>query len=149
MGARAMAGTMTRWSVAATVAMVMAMAAACGGGGDSSPTSPSSGGGSTGGASASATITIEVNGRVNPSTVTITQGGRVTFVNNHTRSHDMSSDPHPTHTDCPEMGQVGFLSTGQSRTSGNFNTVRSCGFHDHDAPGDSGLQGRITVVSAQ
>ena len=57
----------------------------------------------------------------------------------------MSSDPHPTHTDCPEMGQVGFLSTGQSRTSGNFNTVRSCGFHDHDIPGSTSLQGTITI----
>jgi plastocyanin len=139
--------TMTRLGAVAVVVMA---AAACGGGGDSTPTGPTpGGGGSGGGASTSATVTIEANGRVNPSTVTITQGGRVTFVNNHTRDHDMSSDPHPTHTDCPEMGQVGFLATGQSRTSGNVNTVRTCGFHDHNAPGDTGLQGRITIVPAQ
>jgi plastocyanin len=143
-----MSGTMGRWVAVALAALV---AAACGGGGgDGTPTAPTPGGGGTGGgASTSATITIEANGRVNPSSVTIAQGGRVTFVNNHTRNHDMSSDPHPTHTDCPEMGQVGFLAPGQSRTSGNFNTVRTCGFHDHDAPGDTGLQGRITIVAAQ
>lgn len=129
-------------------------AAACGGGG--SPTSPSGGGGTsgggtsgggTGGASSSATITISSAGVVSPSTVTITQGGRVTFVNNDSRNHDMSSDPHPEHTDCPPMDQVGFLTPGQSKTSGNFNTIRTCGFHDHNQPSVSGLQGRITVVA--
>ena len=35
---------------------------------------------------------------------------------------------------------------GQSRTSGNFNTVRTCGFHDHNLPANTGLQGRITIV---
>jgi hypothetical protein len=44
------------------------------------------------------------------------------------------------------MDQVGFLAAGQSRTSGNFNTVRTCGFHDHNQPSNTGLQGRITVV---
>lgn len=139
---------MARWGVTAAVAV--SVAACGGGGGDTTPTAPTPGGGGAGGgASTSATITIEANGRVNPSSVTITQGGRVTFVNSHTRNHDMSSDPHPTHTDCPEIGQVGFLAPGQSRTSGNFNTVRTCGFHDHDSPGDTGLQGRIIIVSAQ
>jgi hypothetical protein len=70
----------------------------------------------------------------------------VTFVNNHSRPHDMSSDPHPEHTDCPPLDQVGFLTPGQSRTSGNFNTVRTCGFHDHNEPSTTGLQGRITIV---
>lgn len=123
---------------------------ACGGGGDS-PTSPSQGGGSsgggTGGASDQATITITNAGVVSPSSVTIRQGGRVTFVNNDVRPHDMASDPHPSHEDCPPLDQVGFLSPGQSRTSGNFNTVRTCGFHDHNQPSSTGLQGRITIVA--
>lgn len=128
--------------------------ASCGGGG--SPTSPSggssgggtggTGGGGTGGATASATITISASGTVSPQSVTITQGGRVTFVNNDSRPHDMSSDPHPEHTDCPPMDQVGFLSPGQSKTSGNFNTVRVCGYHDHNQPTVTGLQGTITIV---
>ena len=128
----------------------LAVAMACGGGGGSSPTAPSgggTGGGGTGGATSSATITISASGVASPNAVTITQGGRVTFVNNDSRSHDMSSDPHPSHEDCPPLNQVGFLSAGQSKTSGNLNTVRVCGFHDHNQPASTGLQGRITIVA--
>ncbi len=133
------------------VGAAVAAAMACGGGGDSSPTAPSGGGtggtgGGAGGATASVTITIGSNGVASPSTVTVTQGGRVTFVNNDSRAHDMSSDPHPSHEDCPPLEQVGFLSPGQSKTSGNLNTVRVCGFHDHNLPTSTGLQGRITIV---
>ena len=138
------------WKGLATAIVVAALAAACGGG-SSTPTSPTTGGGTppptTGGGTAtdSATITIGSNGSVSPSTVTITRGGRVTFINNHTRAHDMSSDPHPEHTDCPEMNAVGFLSPGQSRTSSNFNTARTCGFHDHNEPDNAGLKGTIII----
>lgn len=116
--------------------------ASCGGG-TTAPATPTS---STGGVSpAVATITIGSDGVVTPSATTIALGGRVTFVNNHNRAHDMSSDPHPDHTDCAEMNQVGFLSAGQSRTSGNFNTARTCGFHDHSEPSNNSLKGRITI----
>ncbi len=54
-----------------------------------------------------ATITIGTDGRVSPASVTIASGGRVTFINNHNQAHDMSSDPHPEHTDCPEMTRSG------------------------------------------
>lgn len=136
------------------VLILAATTAACGGGGGT-PSGPSggtsgggtSGGGASGGATSSATITIGSNGVVSPNAVTITQGGRVTFVNNDSRSHDMSSDPHPSHEDCTPLEQVGFLSPGQSKTSGNLNTVRVCGFHDHNLPTVTGLQGRITIVA--
>lgn len=132
------------------VFVVAAVATGCGGGGGT-PAGPSggtggTGGGGTGGPTSTATITIGSNGSVSPSTVTITQGGRVTFVNNDSRSHDMSSDPHPSHEDCPPLDQVGFLSPGQSKTSGNFTVARVCGFHDHNLPTVTGLQGRITIV---
>jgi plastocyanin len=142
---------MTRVKQGLAAAVVIALAtAACGGDSSSTPTTPTppqtpptTGGGGT--VTDSATITIGTNGSVSPSTVTITRGGRVTFVNNHTRPHDMSSDPHPEHTDCPELAAVGFLSPGQSRTSSNFNTARTCGFHDHNEPDTAGLKGRITI----
>ena len=142
------------WSGLAAAAFVVATAVACGGGSSSTPTSPSTGGGgttttppTTGGGTAtdSATITIGTNGTISPSSVTITRGGRVTIINNHNQSHDMSSDPHPEHTQCPEINQIGFLTAGQSRTSGNFNTARTCGFHDHNLPENTGLQGRIII----
>jgi plastocyanin len=138
--------TSRQWAWMTAAALALGIAAACGGSSDSptSPTPPTGGGGTT---PDSATITISSSGTVSPSTVTIRQGGRVTFVNNDTNTHDMASDPHPTHQDCPPMDQVGFLAAGQSRTSGNFNTVRTCGFHDHNRPDVTGLQGRITIVA--
>ena len=124
---------------------VAGTAAACGGGSSTptNPTPPPTGGG--GGNTQTATITIGADGRVSPSTVTIAPGGRVTMVNNHNTAHDMNSDPHPEHTQCPELNQWGFLQPGQSRTSGNLNTPRTCGFHDHNRETDTGLQGRVII----
>jgi plastocyanin len=125
-------------------------ASACGG---SSPTSPGGGGGggsvvvgSTGAVgTVGATITIGSNGAVSPSQVTIGVGQSVTFTNNHSSAHDMSSDPHPIHTDCPSMGNVGTLQPGQSKTSFGFAAAGSCGFHDHNNSESAGLKGRITI----
>lgn len=137
--------TITTGVVAAVFVAMTVMA--CGGGGSSTPTTPTlpTTPAPPGGNPSTATITIGSDGRVSPATVTIAVGGRVTFLNNHNVPHDMSSDPHPEHSDCPPMAQVGFLTTGQSRTSGNFNTARTCGFHDHGLPDNTGLQGRIII----
>jgi plastocyanin len=130
------------WGLVVLVAMVSACGG--GGGGGSTPTAPSPGGGD-GGSTATTTITIGSDGRVSPATITVPVGSRVTMVNNHSRPHDMSSDPHPSHEDCPELNQIGFLSPGQSRTSGNLNTARRCGFHDHNEPTNTALSGSITI----
>ena len=114
--------------------------AACSGGGSNNSSAPSSGPVYP----SSATIVITPSG-VSPKTVSISQGGQVTFVNNDTKSRNMQSDPHPEHNDCPELGQVGFLLPGQSRTSGNLNIVRTCGFHDHDDFADIAVQGSIVI----
>jgi plastocyanin len=76
--------------------------------------------------------------------VTVAVGSRVTFVNNDTRSHEMSSDPHPMHTDCPEI-DVGDLPPGQSRSTQNLVTPRTCGFHDHLDQDNAALQGTIRI----
>ena len=126
------------------IAAIVATAACGGSSSDSNPTTPTNPP-TTGGPPTTATITIGTNGTVSPSSVTIARGGRVTFVNNHNQAHDMSSDPHPEHTQCPEINQVGFLTAGQSRTSGNLNTARTCGFHDHNLPDSSGLKGTVII----
>ena len=59
---------------------------------------------------------------------------RASFVNNDTRSHNMTLDPHPEHNDCPEINTVGLLLPNQSRETANMMTIRTCGFHDHDDP---------------
>ena len=128
----------------AVAVFVAATAVACGGGSDSSPTTPTSPTNPTN-PSDTATITIGSDGRVTPSAVTIPRGGRVTMINNHNLAHDMSSDPHPDHTQCPELNQWGFLQPGQQRTSGNLNVARTCGFHDHNRDTDPNLKGTITI----
>jgi hypothetical protein len=69
----------------------------------------------------------------------------VTFVNQDTTRHEIASDPHPEHTDCVELNQVGNLEVGQSRQTGNLNIARRCGFHDHLKSEDAKLKGSITI----
>jgi plastocyanin len=90
-------------------------------------------------------ITINGSGVATPRELTVSPGTRVLFTNSHNRAHNMTSDPHPAHDDCPELNSVGVLTAGQSRESGNLNAVRTCGFHDHDEPGNASLQGRIII----
>lgn len=90
------------------------------------------------------TFTI-TSGGVSPKEFTVPPGTRVLFVNNDNRRHDMTSDPHPEHNDCNELNAVGVLNPGQNRESGNLNTVRTCGFHDHDNPDNGNLTGRVII----
>ncbi|HJR60212.1 MAG TPA: hypothetical protein VJ813_12455 [Vicinamibacterales bacterium] len=128
--------------LAAQIMAVVALTAltACGGG--DSPTGPGTGGGSPG--PSGATVTI-ANGRVSPTSVTIAVGQSVTFVNNDGRGHNISSDPHPVHTDCPQINAVSNLAVGQSRLTNAFPSARSCGFHDHDDPENANLKGTINI----
>lgn len=116
---------------------------ACGGdGGNGGPMGPGPGGGSPG--PSGATITI-ANGRVTPSEVSISVGQSVTFVNNDGQPRNVSSDPHPVHTDCPQINAVATLSNNQSRATNAFPSARSCGFHNHDDPDNANFRGRINI----
>ena len=127
-------------AVAFALCLAVLTAVSCGGGGSSgTPSSPT-----PTPAPSSATITITSSG-VSPRSVTVAAGSRVTFVNNDSRVHDMASNPHPAHTDCPAINQAGFLQPAQSRETGNLNTVRTCGYHDHNRESDTSLQGTIVI----
>ena len=108
---------------------------ACGGGGGTTTPPP---------ASNPYTFTISTSG-VSPRELTVPQGTRVLFVNHDNRRRNMTSDPHPDHSDCPEINNVGLLNTGQHRETGNMNVVRTCGFHDHDDPDNASVRGQIIV----
>jgi plastocyanin len=82
---------------------------------------------------------------VSPVELTVAAGSRVTFVNNDARPHNMTSDPHPDHTDCPALNQAGLLAPGQRRETGNLVEVRTCGYHDHDNDQDNRWKGRLVV----
>lgn len=120
----------------AVMLAAIVVAAGCGGKSGATSDSPS--------ATPAATITITTAG-VSPKSVTVAPGSQVQFINNDRVVHQMASDPHPEHTDCPEINAVGFLNPNQSRQTGNLNTVRRCGFHDHDNPNNTALQGTIVI----
>lgn len=121
---------------------------ACGGG--SSPSSPSppsvtpAPGPSPSPAAGGATVTITSAG-VSPKQVEIAVGSRVTFVNQDGVTHEIDSNPHPVHTDCPPINEVDVLGPGQSRQTGVFTAARTCGYHDHGQPTNPALQGTIVV----
>src|SRR5262245_9533958 len=124
------------------LATALAMAAACGGSSSGSNTTGPSGGCTP--STSPNTIVIQ-NNQVCPQTLTVAVGSQVTMINNDSNTHDMESDPHPEHTDCPALNQIGFLNPGQTRTSGNLTVARRCGFHDHARPDVAGLKGTITI----
>ena len=123
-------------TAAAAAGLMLVGFAACGGGG-SSPTSPSGGG-------TVATVTITANG-VTPTTLQITAGQQVRFVNNDATTREMLSTPHLVHDDCPAINAVGSLAPGADRMTDRLNTVRICGFHDHRNPDDMRFRGQINV----
>jgi plastocyanin len=120
----------------AVLALFLCLLLASCGSGSSSPPGPSP--------SNPNTFTITAAG-VSPKELTVQPGTRVLFVNSDSRRHEMTSDPHPEHTDCTEINSVGALSPGQGRETGNLVDVRTCGFHDHGEPDNSGLKGRIII----
>jgi len=89
-------------------------------------------------------VTITSSG-VSPRQIEINVGQRVTFVNNDTVSHEIASDPHPVHTDCPAINEVGGLAPGANRATGVFTIARTCGYHDHGQPDNTSLQGTIII----
>ena len=85
--------------------------AACGG--DSQPATPTN-------PSNPYIITISTGGIASPKPLTAPPGTRVLFVNSDTRRHDMTSDPHPEHLDCPELNQVGISIPAEPRVRRNW-----------------------------
>ena len=128
-------------SVTGVLVAAAAMAAAVSCGGSSSTTAPS---GSCTPSSNANTFVLQ-NNQVCPQALTVARGSQVTFINNDSIVHQIDSDPHPEHTNCVEINQVDFLNPGQSKQTGNLNTARRCGFHDHRNPGNAGLKGTITI----
>ena len=131
----------------AILVTVAAVATACGGGdndgGSGTPTTPTNPTNPTN-PTPTTTITITASG-VSPQVITVPAGTRVTFINNDSRQHEMNSDPHPTHGECPAIDDVGFIAAGQTKLTGNLTVRRTCGFHDHNQPDARTLQGQIIV----
>jgi hypothetical protein len=63
---------------------------------------------------------------------TVTSGSLLKVVNDSKNELDMDSDPHPTHTNNPELNQ-GDIATGSSKTF-TLTTKGTWGFHNHHDP---------------
>jgi len=85
--------------------------------------------------SSGATITYSDNG-FSPATLTVKAGTKVTIKNTSSRDMQFDSDPHPAHTDDPELN-VGIVSPGQSMTF-TVTTTGTHGYHNHLNPSDTG-----------
>jgi plastocyanin len=131
------------WLGSAAGAGVIALTLwSCGDGG--SPTGPSGGGGGGGGTPVdTTTVTITSTG-VSPQSIIVNAGARITFINNDSRTHEPSSNPHPSHTQCPELN-IGSLAAGLSRESGPAVAGRTCGYHDHLDEANRSMQGSVQV----
>jgi plastocyanin len=133
--------------VAALAVLAVSLAAgACGGGGYSSPSTPSTPAPTP--PAAGLTVTISSTG-VAPRSLQVPMGGVVTFVNTDSRTHQIMSDPNPTHNDCPPTNDVNTIAPGQSRQTGSFMVAKACAYHDHMNPDSVVLQGVLLVGGAE
>jgi plastocyanin len=143
---------MTTWAIRLVGLLVLA-AAGCSGGSPTSATPPAptpppvspTPPAAPAPPALSATITITASNIFVPSEVTVAVGGRVTFINQNNRPHDITSDPLHLHTDCPPVIEVGFIQPGQTKQTGPLTVARTCGFHDHMQETNPDLHGRIIV----
>jgi hypothetical protein len=122
-------------------AFTLAAAISCGGSDAGTSTGPS---GSCTPSTNPSTLVLQ-NNAICPQSITIPRGGQLTIVNQDSQSHDMTSDPHPSHTDCPALNDIGFVNAGQTRSSGNLTIARTCGMHDHSNPDRASLKATITI----
>lgn len=141
------------WASSVLAVALAASVTACGGGGSASsasPTTPTSTSPptSTTSGTIAATITITAAG-VAPTSVRIQPGERVRIVNEDARSHNIVSDPHPEHDDCPPVNNIGLLAPGATGISSEFMEAKACGFHDHDDSTNATMRGTILIGGAE
>ena len=105
----------------------------------SSPTEPVM----TGGSSTNETVVLTSSG-VSVHALTVPPSSRITFMNSDSVAHEIASDPHPVHTQCPELnGPV--LQPNATFTAMMASMPENCGFHDHLNATNPAFQGSITV----
>ena len=90
-----------------------------------------------------ATITLTATG-LSAVEVRIEPTQRVRFVNNDTRPHQINTNPHNFHTDCPPNNTI-VINPGQTVDTGIFSDIKACGYHDHLLPDTQSYWGTIKV----
>lgn len=92
--------------------------------------------------STSASTVTYTSAGVSPSSLTVSSGTTVVFVNNDAVSHQLASNPHPTHTGLP--GFQGTINPGGT-FSFTFTKTGTFGYHDHLDPFSAKWQGTVVV----
>ncbi|MEX2273156.1 MAG: hypothetical protein WD690_16920 [Vicinamibacterales bacterium] len=129
-------------SLAGAIAMTAAgLALACGGGAGS-PSGPSGPVPVVAG-SIGATISLTAAG-ASPIDVRIELTQKVRFVNNDTRPHEINTNPHNLHTDCPPNNSA-IINPGQAFDTAIFTEIKACGYHNHLLPDNQSFWGLIRV----
>src|SRR5437762_6448596 len=95
--------------------IALALAAACGASSSMTPSPPL-----TCSTLPNATTVLIVKSAVCPQTLTVSPGSRVLFINNDSGEHQMFSNPHHEHTDCPEINEVCALQPVMQRATGDM-----------------------------
>lgn len=101
--------------------------------------SPDDEGAMNDGSSASAVILYSSNG-FSPASVTVKSGETIAIKNESATSMQFNSDPHPTHTENPELN-VGAVQAGETKMF-TVTTKGTFGFHNHM---NDSQKGTITV----
>jgi hypothetical protein len=68
----------------------------------------------------------------------------VVFLNQDTADHDIRSDPHAAHSNCPALN-VGLVPAGKSSATLAMKTWGVCGYHDELAPDDERFKGQFVI----
>lgn len=79
-----------------------------------------------------AQVTITEQGFV-PQTILIKKGSTVNWTNRNNKPHQIASDPHPTHSLLPALGQGKLLPAGSSFTL-TFDRTGTFTYHDEENP---------------
>lgn len=79
-----------------------------------------------------------------PSSVTITAGDQIKWINSSGDDIQPSSDPHPEHTNYTALN-MGVIANGASSTTAALNNTGTWGYHDHL---DTGKTGTIIIQAA-
>lgn len=116
------------------------------GGGAGGGAAPSGGGGGGGSTTATARMTLSSTG-ANPTSFVLAAGSTLEILNTDAAAHEMSSDPHPSHTNCPQLNG-GSVAPGGSVILQVGETAMSCGMHDQLNPQDTRFRATVQITGA-
>ena len=80
----------------------------------------------------------------NPQTLHVFVGRKASIVNQDSRPRTIFSDPHPSHTRCSGLLNLGTLAPGERRDLDNL-PIDACFFHDEDDPTNNAFRGLVLV----